>query len=104
MREGEVTRAGGEAFGGGKKIAKNAIHRVHGWLGDEERSLPKSEHLREAVAMVGVLVGDEDAVDVGDGLLDGREPGESFALAEAAVDEEAGARRFEQRDIARAAG
>ncbi len=54
--------------------------------------------------MVGVLVGDEDAVEVVDGLLDGDEPGKSFALAESGVDEEAGARRFEQRDVARAAG
>src|SRR5713226_3872636 len=70
-----------------QRSRKNATHRIHGGLGDVERRLPKAEHLREAVAVVSVLVGDKDAVEVGDALLDGGEPGESFALAEAGVDE-----------------
>jgi hypothetical protein len=53
--------------------------------------------------MVAMFVGDEDTVDVINGLFDGSETGESFAFAEAAIHEESGARRLEQCDIARAA-
>jgi len=53
--------------------------------------------------VVGVLVGDEDAVNVLDASFDGGEPGERFAFAKSGVHEEAGALRLEQRDVARAA-
>jgi len=51
-----------------------------------------------------MLVGDEDTVDVVDGSFDGGEAGQSFALAESSVHEEAGAFRLEQRDVPRTAG
>jgi len=54
--------------------------------------------------VVGVLVGDEDAVELVDSSFDGGEAGEGFALAEAGVHEEAGALGLEQGDVARAAG
>jgi hypothetical protein len=54
--------------------------------------------------MVGVLVGDEDAVDAIYGSFDGRETRKSFALSETGVHEEAGVLGLEQRDVARAAG
>jgi len=54
--------------------------------------------------MVGVLVRDEDAVEVIDALFNGGKASESFAFAESGVNEEAGALRLEQRDVARAAG
>src|SRR6266446_6946449 len=73
-----------------ESVRKNAAHRVHGGLGDGKRRLPHTKHLREAIAMVGMLVGDEDAVEMIDALLDGGKPGEGFALAETAVDEQPG--------------
>ena len=86
-----------------KSIGKNTLHGIHSWLGDVERGFPESEHLRQAAAMVGVLVRDEDAVEVIDGLFNGGKAGESFAFAESGVNEEAGALGLEQRDVARAA-
>jgi hypothetical protein len=53
--------------------------------------------------MIGVFVGDEDAVDVLDGSFDGRETGKCFALAKTGVNEEAGPLGLEQCDVARAA-
>ena len=54
--------------------------------------------------MVGVFVGDEDAVDVVDSFFYGREARERLAFAKTGVHEEAGAPGLEQRDIARTAG
>jgi hypothetical protein len=88
----------------GESFRKNLLEGAEGGLGDVERSFPEAEGLRQAVAMIGVFVGDEDAVEMVDGALDGGEAGESFALAEAGVNEDAGAFRFEQGDVARAAG
>ena len=91
-----------EAFA--ERVRKNLIHRVHSRFSNVERSLPESEHLRQSAAVVGVLVGDEDAVEMVDGLFDGGETGQSFALAESGVNEEAGTLSLEQRYVARAAG
>ncbi len=87
-----------------KRFREHAPHCVQGGLGDVERRFPKTQHLREAVAVVGVLVGDEDAVDAVDSSFDGGEAGEGFAFAEAGVHEEAGALGLEQGDVARTAG
>jgi hypothetical protein len=108
MRNGKgvnVDIADGEALTGvngfeavetlAERVRKNALHGVQGWLGDIERGFPESEHLGQAVAVVGVLVGDEDAIEMVDGLFDGGEAGESFALAESGVNEEAGALSLE---------
>src|SRR6266404_4376406 len=86
-----------------KRLRENALHRIHGWFGNVERRFPEAEHLRQAVAMIGVFVGNEDAVDVLDGSYDGSEPGECFALAKTGVNEEAGTLGLEQCDVARAA-
>jgi hypothetical protein len=59
--------------------------------------------LRKTVAVIEVLVSDEDAVDVVDIKFDGCKPRKRFAFAEAAVHEESGALRLEQGDVARAA-
>ena len=104
MRDGEsvdVDITDGEALAGvngfealealAERVGKNLVHRVHGRFGNVERSFPQSEHLREAAAVVGVLVGDEDAVEMAGGLFDGGEASKSFALAESGVNEEAGA-------------
>ena len=87
-----------------ERFWKNSLHGIQGGLGDIERCFPETEHLRKAIAVVGVLVGDEDAVDAVDGLFDGGEAGKGFALAQAGIHEEAGALSLEQRDVARAAG
>jgi len=78
-----------------QSVRKNALHRVHRRLSDVQRRLPQTEHLRQAVAVVGMFVSDEDAVEMLDGFFDGGEPGECFALAEPRVHEESGALRLE---------
>lgn len=51
-----------------------------------------------------MFVGDEDSIEIVDRFFDGGEAGQRFALAEAAVHQEAGALGFEQRDVARTTG
>ena len=87
-----------------QRMRKNAVHGVHGGLGDVKRRFPESQHLREAVAVIRVFVGDEDAVDAVDSFFDSGEPRQRFALAQAGVYEEAGALGFEQGDVARTSG
>ena len=53
--------------------------------------------------MVGVFVGNQDAVNVLDGSFDGCEPGKRFAFAQSGVHEESGPPGLKQRDVARAA-
>lgn len=74
-----------------KRVGKDTLHGVHGGLGDVERGLPDAQHLGQAVAMVGVLVGDEDAVETVDTSFEGGEAGECFALAKSGVHQESGA-------------
>ena len=78
-----------------KGFWKNALHHVHSRFGNVERRLPHSEHLRQAVAVVGVFVSDEDAVEMFDGFFDGGEPRKRFAFTEPGVHEESGALRLE---------
>jgi len=87
-----------------KSFGKNAPEGAHGGLGDVERSFPEGQDLREAVAMIGVLVGDEDRIEVIKVAFDGSETGKRFALAKAGVHKDAGAIRFEQSQIARTSG
>jgi hypothetical protein len=100
-REGvDVDVANGEALAGvngfkaiealAERVGKNLIHRVHGGFGNVKRGFPESKHLRQPAAMVGVLVRDEDTVEMVDGLFDGSEAGQGFAFAESGVNEEAG--------------
>src|SRR5258708_16710046 len=84
-----------EAFAEG--VGKDALEGVHGGLGDVQRGFPEAEDLREAVAVVGVLVGDENSVETVEIATDSGEAGESFAVSEAGVDEDAGGFGFEQR-------
>jgi len=84
-------------------IWQGAVQRVHRGFRNVKWSFPKAEHLRKTVAVVGVFVGDENAVDAIDAQFDGREPRESFAFAEAAIHKESGTLRLEQGDVARAA-
>jgi len=85
-------------------IGKNLLQRIKGWLGHVERGFVKSEHLGKAVAVIGMLVGDENPVELIESDIAGSEACERFAFAESAIDEEASALRFKQRDVARTAG
>lgn len=60
--------------------------------------------MRKAIAVIGVFVGDEDGVQLIECAADGGEAGEGFTLAEAGVDEDAGAFRFKERQVAGTAG
>ena len=82
-------------------IGQGTVKGIKSGLGDVKRRFPQAEHLRQAVAVIGVFVGDEDAVDVLDGSLNSRESGERFALAETGVNEEAGPLGLEQCNVAR---
>src|SRR6266576_5943404 len=81
-----------------KPIGQGAVQSVQGGRRDVERRFPEAQHLGEAVAVVGVLVGDEDTVDVVDGSFDSGESGQRFALAKTGVNEEAGTLGLKQRD------
>jgi hypothetical protein len=84
-------------------IGQGAVQRVHGLLRNVKRSLPQAKHLRKTVAVIEMLVGDEDAVNTVDTKFDGCETRQSFAFAEATVHQESGALRLEQCNVARAA-
>jgi hypothetical protein len=77
-------------------IGKDALERVHGGFGHVERRFPEAEDLRQAIAVIGVFVGNENSVEAINVALDGSEAGESFAFSEAGVNEDAGAFGFEQ--------
>ena len=109
VRDGEgvdVDVADGEALAGldgfdaaeafAESVGEDALEGSHGGLGDVERGFPEAEDLREAVAVVGVFVGDEDGVETVEITSDGGETGEGFALSEAGVNENAGGFGFEQ--------
>src|SRR5215469_1609107 len=97
-----------DGFDAAKALAEgfreDAAKLLHGGFGNVERRFPEAEDLGKAVAVVGVLVGDEDGVEAIDVAFDGGEAGEGFALAEAGVNEDTGGFGFEQRDVARTAG
>jgi hypothetical protein len=106
ITDGEAL-AGRDGFDATKALAESigeaALERVHRGLGDVEWSFPEAKHLWEAAAVVGMFVGDEDAVEMVDGSFDGGEAGESFPFAKAGVNEDAGTLGLEQGDVARAA-
>src|SRR5207245_2669575 len=84
-------------------FGENALHRAQSGLGNVQRRVPQPKHLRQTIAVVRVLVTDEDAVKALDGSFHGSETGERFALPEPGVHEEAGALGLEERHGARAA-
>lgn len=86
-------------------LGEIAAERVQGRFRDiERRGFPEAQHLRETVAVVGVLVSDKDGVEVIEFAAGCGEAGYRFAFTEAGVDEDASALSFKQRKIARAAG
>ncbi len=99
--------AGMEMFDVREALVRRFGDRQHrGALGgrsEENRRPPQSQDLRETANVVGVLVRDDDAVEVVNRMAERFEAAKRFALAEAGVHEEAGILRFEQSDIARAA-
>ena len=74
-------------------------------LGQVRGAVPVARELRDGVGMVGMLVGDQDAVHALRLLAAERfESAQKFLAAESGVNEEGGALGFEQRRVARAAG
>lgn len=94
----DAAQALAEGFG------QDALKLGHCGPGHIQGCFPDTENLGEAVAMVGVFVGDQDGVEVADFGSDRGEPREGFAFSEPGINEDAGAFGFEQREIARAAG
>src|SRR6266481_86216 len=82
---------------------QHALHRIHGGLGDVQRRPPKPQHLRQAIAVVGVFVGNQDTVKLFDGSSSRRQPGKRFALAQSRIHQKAGPLGLKQSNVARAA-
>ena len=80
-----------------ESVGESSLEGIHCGLGDVERRFPEAQHLRETVAVVGVLVGDEDGVETVDVALDGGQAGKGFALSKAGVNEDTGGFCLEQR-------
>jgi hypothetical protein len=87
-----------------ESFRENTLKRAQGGLGNVKRSLPQAQDLRESIAVIGMLVGDEDGIEMFEVALDGGESSKGFAFAEAGVHKDAGAFGFEQGEIARTAG
>jgi len=109
VRDGEgvdVDIADGEALAGldgfdaaealAEGMGQGTLEGFHRGLGNIEGRFPEAEDLREAVAVVGVLVGDEDGVETVDITPNRSEAGKGFALSKAGVNENAGGFGFEQ--------
>lgn len=106
--------ANGELFAGADVL--DAIELLCGGFGQNAEDFgvspfgeigggaPVSEKLRKTAGVVGVFVGNEDAVDAFGGFFEGGEATKSFLAAKASVDEEAGTLGFQQCGIARTAG
>jgi hypothetical protein len=84
-------------------IGQGAVQRVHRRLGDVKRRFPQAQHLWKTVAVIEMLVSDENTVYAVNAKVNGCETRKSFAFAKATVHKESGALRLEQCDIARAA-
>ena len=89
-------------FGGG--LGENFFDFAMRRLGEIGRGAPFMADLRQAVGVIGVLVGDEDAVETAGLYAEGFEAAAEFFAIDAGVNEEAGALGLEQGAIARAAG
>src|ERR1700687_5326828 len=64
-----------------KCFRQAAPESIHGGFRNVKWSFPESKHLRQAVAMVGVFVGDEDAVEMIDDHFNSDQSRKRFALA-----------------------
>ena len=56
-------------------VGQNALEGLHCGLGDVQRRFPETEDLGEAVAVIGMLVCDEDRIETIDAALDRSEAG-----------------------------
>jgi len=86
-----------------KSFREATAEGFHGRLGDKKRSFPEPQHLWKPVAVIGMLVSDQDAVERFHGDIEGGEAGKRFAFTEAGIHEESGARGLEEGDVPRAA-
>ena len=69
--------------------------RIHGGLRNVQRRLPQTQHLRQAIAVVGVFVSNQDAVKVIDGQFQCGESRQRFAFTQASINKESGPRCLE---------
>ena len=83
---------------------QNTFQLGHRGFRHVQRRFPQTQHLWEAVAVVAVLVGDEDCVEMMNFQSDGRQAGKRLAFSEPGVHKDAGAFGFEQRQVARTTG
>ena len=82
---------------------QNAHHFGVRRFGEVDGGAPLAEHLRQRADVIGVFVGDDDAVEPVDLAPDRGEAPQRFFFAEARVHQQAGLLRFEQRAVARTA-
>ena len=71
-------------------------------FGEVDGRAPLAEHLRQRADVIGVFVGNDDAVEPVDLAADRGKTPQRFFLAEAGVHQQPGLLRFEQRAVARA--
>jgi len=81
------------AFEGIKRLFRNV-----------ERRFPDSQHLWKAIAVVGMLMSDQNSVELLDRDITSRQARQRFSFAKAAIHQKSGVLRFKQRDVARTAG
>ncbi len=110
---GDFDIADGEALAGldeldafealGMRLGKNVQRFGVGFRGDVDGGAPRGQQRAKAADMVGMFVGDDDAVEPVDGAFDGGEAPEGFFFAQAGVHQKAGLGSLEQRAVAGAA-
>jgi hypothetical protein len=71
-------------------VRQSAMQRVHGRFGNIQRRLPHPQHLRQAIAMIAMFVGNQDPVEVLDVFFDSRQPRQRFAFAKSSVNQKVG--------------
>jgi hypothetical protein len=87
-----------------KTLWKRALERVECLFRNVERCFPDPQHLRQAIAVVGMFVRDEDSVELLERDIARGEARQRFTFAKAAIHQKSGVLRFEQRNVARTAG
>ena len=87
-------------FGIARPSAPIAAERA---MREIDRELVAERQPRHAPAVVVVLVGDDDGVEVRRRQTEAAKPGENVAHAEAAVEQDAGAAGFDEEGVALAA-
>ena len=85
-----------------RAFRQNAIHFGVRRFGEIYGGAPLAQHLRERADVIGVFVGNDDAVEPVDLALDCGKAPQRFLLAKPRIDQQPGPLGFEQRAVARA--